>query len=388
MGAGDSLDEVADLDLERLRVAAANAKIPFAAQIDYQDREGRWRQVLGATGQLSRLREANSSRPEVLEDFLEDGIEQCDAEHYIVMLWGHGSGPGGFFSDGSKNTPAKAGGHPLSPRQLANALARVSDRKLKRKFDVLLLKACFGATVEIAYQLDTAAEFIIASQSLIPGQTFWPYPRIFDALRTAPLTEQYKQKGPEYVATQVVDILGRFYANDANRPGKSEVPYSLLRTESSKDVADSLTELVKAWRDAGSPDLSEVASRCSPSDPGLIDIARFCQTLVDVGHPEVTDAAKRLRQAVANLVVTRNPEVSAFRGVSAFYHPGYGVPSPARDTASYGLYTRSKLAQHGRLNPGQTSVGSPESSWVDIAFQNTAIARLAQDFLPEEGVSK
>jgi len=385
MAAGDSLDEVAELDLQRLSVAAERAGVPLAAQIDYQNRDGRWRQIFGATNSTTRLREANSNRPEVLRDFLRFGAQECPAEHYVVMLWGHGSGPAGFFSDASQPTPAELG-HPLSPRQLANALSNVAGEmseheSRKRKFDIVLLKACFGATLEIALQLKDAADFLIASQSLIPGQTFWPYPRMFQGIKRASDETNGLMKS-EFVARDILGLLGKFYSNEVNRPGKAEVPYSLLKTDGADVVAGALTDLVAAWRAAGSPDLREIASLSAPGgDPGMLDIARFAQTLMDLGEDDIFKTALALRNSISALAIDQEPkpELSAFRGVNVFCHPGYGMRSPARDTANYGVYKRSKLAQFRQDNAGH---GTP--SWVEIAFHNTAIGRIAEDIMAKQ----
>jgi cysteine peptidase C11 family protein len=386
---GDSLDEVAETDLERLLSAAERAKIPIAAQIDYQGKSGIWRQVLGATKRKAKLREADSSRAEVLKEFLHRGLDDCPADHYIVMLWGHGSGPGGFFSDASRNTPARDGGHPLNPRQLANALKAVAIERAERakrgnggaaltdreqqqkkpeskKFEVVLLKACFAATAELALELEPAADFIIASQNLIPGQTFWPYPRLFQHLSNVHSTVPNNHGEAEFVAEGVLDILGHFYGNDGNRPGKTEVPYSLLKTAKSEDLKKALSDLVNVWRRVGAPNITELAARCCPGDPGLLDLPRFCETLIDIGEPNLFAAATKLRRVADAMVIGRNPEASAFRGLSLFYHPGYGVDSPARDSAPYGLYKRSSLA---------------DTRWAEIAFQNMAIAKLAHNLV-------
>lgn len=377
MDAGDSLDEMAGLDLERLRIAAERATIPIAAQIDYQATSGIWRQVFGSTKKQIKRREANSGHPDVLRDFLRWGVNNCDADRYVVMLWGHGSGPGGFFSDASRNTPGRFG-HPLSPRQLADALQTVKNDR-KKKLEVLLLKACYAATVELAVQLEDTTEFIIGSQSLIPGQTFWPYPRLFQHLQSSAKTNDN-----EIVADGLLKLLGDFYGNEVNRPGKEEVPYSLLSTAQSKHVAQGLANIVGAWRAADRPDLNYITQRCCPSDPGLLDVARFCQTLMNAGGGPLFDAAADLRNHVDAMVRRRYPVESAFRGVSVFCHPGYRVSSPARDTAPYGVYKRSKLAQLGQPKDEQGRPIFVEPSWIELAFRNTAIAQLSQQFLADK----
>src|SRR5947207_9223797 len=116
-----SLDAMALQDPDKLLSAARSDDIAIAAQIDYQERNNVWRHRGTSKGGPQKRRESNANRPEVLKDFLKFGLDEVHADHHVLILWGHGGGPGGFFSDASKTSRLPAG-NPLSPRNLAKAL--------------------------------------------------------------------------------------------------------------------------------------------------------------------------------------------------------------------------------------------------------------------------
>jgi hypothetical protein len=139
---GETLDEAAAADLGKLLKAAEETGTPIAAQIDYEGKPGIWRQLrrVGPTSKATEIRDANSANPEVLKEFLHWGRKQLQTDRYLLMLWGHGAGPSGFFSDASEKTPARVG-HPLSPRLLSRALQSFRT-DARPPFDILLAKAC------------------------------------------------------------------------------------------------------------------------------------------------------------------------------------------------------------------------------------------------------
>ena len=371
---GDSLDEAAQKDLGKLLKAAKDTGVPIAAQIDYEGAPDIWRQLRasGTSSEPVEVREANSNNPDVLREFLDWGRSQLKADRYLVMLWGHGTGPTGFFSDASE-TPGRQG-HPLSPRQLSSAL-RLPAAKLPagaksagadQLFDILLVKACFAATLEVASQLAGRARFIIASQDLIPSQTFWPYRSLFEHLKDAKTSDEAVGQ----TAETLLDEIGAFYSKESNRPGKVEVPYSLLNPQEALPVVGHLAALVKAMRDS-KIDVDAATKGARPGDPSLIDIALFCDNLQRTGGKPLFQPAEDLRDSLRKLVLKQHPDptgnakASAFRGLSLFHHPGYVGESPVRDSALYGLYKRSLLAT--------------KTGWSDVAYQNTAISKLARE---------
>lgn len=349
-----SLDDAARRDLEQLLFAANPDDVQIAAQIDYRDESGVWRHQ-GTNRKPIGNRERNAATVEALKDFLEFGRKECPADHYLLMLWGHGTGPAGLFTDTAKNSKSPFA-NPLSPRYLANALRSFEQQDSgKSPFDILLIKACYACTVEMAVQLKGACDFMIASQNLVPSQTFWPY---------AQMLEQLHGVDAKAVARRVVDVIGDFYAIPENRPEKTEVPYALLDIAAAQTLLDPLTGLVQALRKNRFAFMNAGRQNAVPGDPALIDLVTFCDNLVKVDDQDVSAAAGRLRdEAKRSLIVARRPDPSAFKGVSLFYHPGYAVRSGVRDSALFGVYKRSRFAL--------------ETGWYDIAYQETVISQIA-----------
>jgi hypothetical protein len=200
---------------------------------------------------------------------------------------------------------------------------------------------------------DGAVDFIIASQNLIPSQTFWPYRSLFEHLRS---------DDTRATAEQLLDIIGKFYSKQENRPEKVEVPYSLLKVEGARRVADHVRTLSAELRAHGAS-VTGAAKKSCPGDPALLDIARFCDELPK-DLPEVRPPPAISKRRCRSWSRMRPAYESAFNGVSLFYHPGYGMESPVRDSAPYGVYKRCLL-------------NVPPMQWLDIAYQNTTISQLA-----------
>jgi hypothetical protein len=362
----ESLDDAARKELEALLTAKNHDDVAIAAQIDYRDMAGVWR-YKGTNknvrnGCPETLRESNANDPEVFKEFLAWGREQCPADRYLLMCWGHGGGPGGFFSDADKDSKFPFG-HPLTPRHLSSALRSFAappgpTGKSKPPFDILLMKACYACTLEVALQLHGVCDFLIASQNLIPSQTFWPYAALLNHLQGG---------DTKAVATQLVRDVGRFYTLDANRPDKTEVPYALIDLSVIERVVPPMKKLVSALETDRVWLMNEARKGACPGDAAMLDVMTFCQNLVGMGDKGLAAAAEELRNAVTDeqkpLVIERYPRLSAFRGINLFYHPGYRVESNVRDSVSFGAYQRSAFAEKTR--------------WADVAFQDTVVSQVA-----------
>ena len=106
------------------------------------------------------LGELNSGNPETLAKFLEFVKGRFAGEHYILVLWDHGGGPGLFGVD------EDTGGERdyLTPREIREALAASGFRP-----DIIYVDACSIGMVELAYDLSDMALYMVASESLVPS---------------------------------------------------------------------------------------------------------------------------------------------------------------------------------------------------------------------------
>ncbi len=106
------------------------------------------------------LGEVNSGSPQTLAKFLEFVKARFAGEHYMLVLWDHGGGPGLFGID------EDTGGERdyLAPREIREALITSGFRP-----DIIYVDACSIGMVELAYDLSDTAKYLIASESLVPS---------------------------------------------------------------------------------------------------------------------------------------------------------------------------------------------------------------------------
>ena len=102
--------------------------------------------------------------PAVLEQFVTIGLTQYPARHKALVLWDHGAGWHGFSQDES-----------LSPRntmkadQVVTAMQNALTATGGDKFDVVEYDACLMASLEVASALNPVANYMIASEEVVPN---------------------------------------------------------------------------------------------------------------------------------------------------------------------------------------------------------------------------
>ena len=114
------------------------------------------------------------SNPDTLKDFLEWGMKEYPAKHYMVVVQGHGTGAAGVLSDkdGSMSLPT-----------MEKTLKDVRE-DTGVKPDILVFDACLMGGTEVAYQMKDTADIMIASQEVERGFTI-PYQKPVSYLNEA-----------------------------------------------------------------------------------------------------------------------------------------------------------------------------------------------------------
>jgi hypothetical protein len=353
-----NLDAIADLELAAINKAAARHRraMHVAIQVDFLNKQGTFRWRDGK--KQPPLAESVSIDPEVFGRFLQWGMESCPARRYALLFWGHSSGPSGLFSD---QVPSYAFSRRLAQTLTLPAIGmslqaakgwrygskgkKAQTNGSKGPIEILLFKDCFQSILEAVFELGRIddkhterASFMISSQGLIPVAAEgdppqppralppWPHEELFDCLVGGIETET--------VAANLVDGLGKFYGDKANRGGHLEVPFSLLRLDKVEDLVKPLKTLkVHLYRALNSPDTSDEAYDALrfafrgtvDGDPMLMDLRSLCDHLVVLGKDEVTSAAAALAQALDRtpdgIVAARRPVSSPFHGLSLYYYP-------------------------------------------------------------------
>src|SRR6188472_2887561 len=125
------LDQVAIRELgEIVRTATTRKKgqrnrITVAVQLDLHGIDGMLRMTVEDDGKLKGLfyPEANVAHKDTLEDFFEWVSDACPSERYMVLFWGHSSGPVVLVGDYEVGKPGASVQAPLSAGLSATTVA-------------------------------------------------------------------------------------------------------------------------------------------------------------------------------------------------------------------------------------------------------------------------
>ncbi len=120
--------------------------------------------------------ELNMASPLVLSSFIQFCKENYPAEHYGLVLWGHGTGVRCATSRSVAVDDTSGTVMPMTGLERA-----VSSQEI----DVLGFDTCFGTTLEQLYQLQSTAAYLVGSPGLT-SVSGWDYTRLCNAVSGTP----------------------------------------------------------------------------------------------------------------------------------------------------------------------------------------------------------
>lgn len=350
-GGGSALDAAAQRELKAISDAADFGRVSVAAQVDFKRPRGvfrgslterptailrfadvraeshpLWKKILGRIDETrselrvqAEPRDLSAARANVLQGFLAFGREECPADRYVVFFYGHAYGPMGLFCDretGQRETDT------LRLNELAGSLQQGG------RAAVVLFRDCFMNTLEVAYQLREAGEYMIATQSLAPIAGVWPWVNFMSTLMPGASSAD--------VARAIAIQLTNFLDEPEHRAPFADVPYSVLDLTRSSAVVGPLTALTAALEDArDDPDRARLCALAlegarvgsptdpaSPGDPALIDVPTMCDRLGALAGDPVAAPARELGNVVSrHLIRWHHSRTPRYRGTSLFYKP-------------------------------------------------------------------
>ena len=110
---------------------------------------------------LETLSQLNMGQSETLSDFLKWGQDKYRTKNNMLILWDHGGGSAkGVCFDENYSFDS------LSLTELKEALDAAN---LNKKFDFITFDACLMATIEVVSVMKDYADYMIASEEIIPG---------------------------------------------------------------------------------------------------------------------------------------------------------------------------------------------------------------------------
>lgn len=125
---------------------------------------------------------------ERLETVIDDMKTLSPAEHYGLIMWGHGTG---YVQDGIEEAPARPliqpasyGGESIGGKSYWMNVTTMADALDGKGFDWIYFDCCFMAGVEVAYELRGVTDYIVASATELPAEGM-PYQKTLRHLMPA-----------------------------------------------------------------------------------------------------------------------------------------------------------------------------------------------------------
>jgi len=320
--------------------AARAAGWSLSLQLDNGD-QGPNRRLLRAGAEV-RVEGPVADRPPnlacagTLTEFLAWARDEAPADHYAVVVFGHGTSASGRGWDGAEigawpalSIDATAGGDPLEPEELAQAIAV----GLGKRAEIVVLDCCYGASLEVAWELREAAGLVIAS----PGRL-----RSTGLAWGAMLGEAGTELGPEALALAWAEAAGQ--------------DLTILRSDRLGELraaVERLSGLLLDRMPVATPSLTGAGSACSTwgSEGEMIDLRALCAGVAARSDGELKIAAQQAVGAIDECVAL--PAASEGRGaVTVPFARGFGrswpgaAPQGFGELSGWGAMTR---AYHARL---------------------------------------
>ncbi|MCD6481017.1 MAG: lamin tail domain-containing protein [Thermoplasmata archaeon] len=134
-------------------------------------------------GESAWIGEVNTGDGNSLVEFIRWAVRNCPANHYILILNGHGAGWKGCLPDyTSRNMVAKEDDW-LYMGELETALRNAKSATGVLSYSILGFDCCYMANVEVAYQVRDYASIMVASEEFAKN---WDYEDIFNHLEKNP----------------------------------------------------------------------------------------------------------------------------------------------------------------------------------------------------------
>ena len=283
-----------------------------------------------------QARETDTGEPNNLLEFIRWGISTYPAQHYMVVLVGHGTGTDDDFLR-DENPP-----NSLSVLEFSEVFSKL--RADGHTIDVLGMDTCLMSMAEVCYEmLRNRVLYMVGSEGFAPN-TGWPYRAILSQL-----SESISRDGsgapvdPRTLAVQIVDHYKDFYKPYIN--GGISVDQSALEVAKIEDVQQSMFSLVKILNEEFE---NRQLEYFSPKQNALIlahweaqsyngevfvDLYDFCERLqLRYPYEDVKEHCERVKEAIRGVVVKSNVAGAAFQfsfGLSIYFpwaglSPNYG----------------------------------------------------------------
>lgn len=237
--------------------------------------------------------EVNTGSPETLADFIAFSATNYDADHLVLVLWGHGAGWRGMCPDGIDL---------LTLPELRSALAMSRD-SLQRDIDMIVLDICSGATLELAFEVSDYAELLVGSELGVPAEGL-PYTEILNDLASSP------GQTPSELGAAIVDEYVHWATYGSAYPVSASL-FDLGRAEDIRDSLDKMAFLGVAYDRLFHGELADaVALSAHVDEDWLVDFGTLCGSISSRQVPLELSMAALSLGVISSEAVAHNAQFS------------------------------------------------------------------------------
>ena len=251
---------------------------------------------------LEDLGRKNMATSNTLSDFLTWGVSEFPAKKYVAILWDHGSGINGFGADNNFN------GDILTPVELAKAFEDTKD-STRTNFEIIGFDACLMASIEVANNVKSFGNYMVASQELIPPAG-WDYSTFLTSLVKNP-----SQDGLA-LGKNIADSFQEYYRINAQELGYDAylvTTISIIDLHQISDLVNSMNNLARylnhSISDANSSksfvrliDSTDSYGKSSAGQSNLVDIYDLSFNVMRK-YPDSFDITDRIHKLLRNVIV-------------------------------------------------------------------------------------
>ena len=257
---------------------------------------------------------SNMADPQTLANFLQWGVTNYPSDHMGLILWDHGGGSitGVCFDEINY-------GDSMDLKQLDSALLACAET-FGRKFDFIGFDACLMATIETANVVASYADYMVASQEIMPGSGY-DYTAISDFIA--------KNPGADGAAVGKV-ICDSFLASCVESGEDDVATQSVIDLSKVDELLESFNAYARGMYEAGkdATDLSQIVRGIKSSDNyGGNNATEGYTNMVDLGGiigagEDYADSAKTVLKDL-DLAVVYSAEGPGHQGASglSMYYP-------------------------------------------------------------------
>jgi hypothetical protein len=361
MAGDNNLDPEGVQDLKEMKKVGTTDKINLIAQFDRSSGHVARRYCLKKGGAViadavASLGKVNTGDSKFLIDFIQWGVINYPAQHYLLVLWNHGQGwdDTDIYANQRYRALRRLSSSPIrhalfhtpvrktfeKAKEDSNTRAILLDDNAKdfldnkemkkvlddtytllgRKLDILGMDACLMSMAEISYQIRESTSYTVGSEQTEPFSG-WPYNTILKTLAKNP------EMTPYDLSSLIVDKYLASYAD------KDNVTYSACDLSKVENLAVAVAALAgelkailndKACRKQLLMVRQQVQSY-EVSDN--IDLMDFCKLLVDAGiSPAVTTVSQQVIRAIQDGFVFKQ----GYKGTEVYNSHGIAIYFPTK----------------------------------------------------------